>query len=116
MPAAPVSSFDREQREEAGLEADELEPLLSILPTPELYNEELFLYRTRHLTAAETTPSADEQIEVHWNPLEEALKMAADGRIHAAKTIAAFFRQHTPAVDMRRPLPFRGLPQTRFRR
>ena len=70
----------------------EWQSLFSILPTPGFCNEELFLYRARHLRAVGTTPNADEQIEVHWKPLEEVLKMAADGRIRDAKTIAALFR------------------------
>ena len=88
----PIATAKRELREEAGLEADEWQPLFSILPTPGFCNEELFLYRARHLRAVGTTPNADEQIEVHWKPLEEVLKMAADGRIRDAKTIAALFR------------------------
>ena len=54
----------------------------------------------------EATPNADEQIEVHWKPLEEVLEMAVDGRIRDAKTIAALFRAthlstkytHAPAI------------------
>ena len=88
----PIATAKRELREEAGLEADEWQPLFSILPTPGFCNEELFLYQARHLTAVGTTPNADEQIEVHWKPLEEVLTMAADGRIRDAKTIAALFR------------------------
>ena len=68
-----------------------------ILPTPGFCNEELFLYRARYLTAVGLTPNADEQIEVHWKPLEEVLKMAADGRIRDAKTIAALFRATYPS-------------------
>ena len=88
----PIATAKRELREEAGLEADEWRPLFSILPTPGFCNEELFLYRARHLRAVGTTPNADEQIEVHWKPLEEVLKMAADGQVCDAKTIAALFR------------------------
>ena len=88
----PIATAKRELREETGLEADAWQPLFSILPAPGFCNEELFLYRARHLRAVGTTPNADEQIEVHWKPLEEVLKMAADGRIRDAKTIAALFR------------------------
>ena len=88
----PIATAKRELREEAGLEADEWQPLGSILPTPGFCTEELFLYQARQLTAVETTPNADEQIEVHWKTLDEVLKMAADGRIRDAKTIAALFR------------------------
>ena len=88
----PIATAKRELREEAGLEADEWQPLFSILPTPGFCNEEIFLFRARHLTAVGTTPNADEQIEVHWKPLEQVLEMAVDGRIRDAKTIAALFR------------------------
>ena len=88
----PIATAKRELREEAELKADEWQSLFSILPTPGFCNEELFLYRARHLRAVGTTPNADEQIEVHWKPLEEVLEMAVDGRIRDAKTIAALFR------------------------
>ena len=87
----PIATAKRELREEAGLKADEWQSLFSILPTPGFCNEELFLYQARQLTAVETTPNSDEQIEVHWKPLEEVLEMAVDGRIRDAKTIAALF-------------------------
>ena len=57
----PIATAKRELREEAGVEADEWQPLFSILPTPGFCNEELFLYQARHLTAVGTTPNADEQ-------------------------------------------------------
>ena len=88
----PMATVKRELREEAGLEADEWQPLFSILPTPGFSNQELFLCRARRLRAVGTPPNADEQIEMHWKLLEEVLTMAADGQIRDAKTIAALFR------------------------
>jgi ADP-ribose pyrophosphatase len=87
-----IATAKRELREEAGLEADEWKPLFSILPTPGFCNEELFLYRARHLRTVGANPNADEQIEIHWKPLNEVLTMAANGQIRDAKTIAALFR------------------------
>jgi ADP-ribose pyrophosphatase len=43
----PIAPAKRELREEAGLEADEWQPLLSILPTPGFCNEELVRYQAR---------------------------------------------------------------------
>jgi hypothetical protein len=40
-----------------------------------------------------TAPNPDEQIEIHWKSLDEALTMAANGQIRDAKTIAALFRE-----------------------
>ena len=88
----PIATVKRELREEARLEADEWQPLFSILPTSGFSNEELFLCRARRLRAVGTLPNADEQIEMHWKLLEEVLTMAADGQIRDAKTIAALFR------------------------
>ena len=61
----PIATTKRELREEAGLEAEEWQPLFSILPTTGFCNEELFHYRARRLRAVGTTPNADEQIKVH---------------------------------------------------
>ena len=52
----PIATAKRELREEAGLEADEWRPLFSILPTPGFCNEELFLYRARHLRGRGNNP------------------------------------------------------------
>lgn len=88
----PIATARRELREEAGLEANDWIALPSILPTPGFCSEELFLYLARDLREVSAHPSADEQIEVHWKPMEETLAMAVDGRIRDAKTIVAVFR------------------------
>ena len=105
----PIATAKRELREEAGLEANEWQPLFSILPTSGFCNEELFLCRARRLRAVGTPLNADEQIEVHWKLLEEVLTMAADRPVRFAmpRLSRPFSGQHTPAVDMHRPQPFR---------
>lgn len=87
----PLATARRELREEAGLEADDWVALPPILPTPGFCSEELFLYVARTLRDIGAVPNADEQIEVHWKPLAEAIAMAIDGRIRDAKTIVALF-------------------------
>lgn len=89
---APLATAKRELREEAGLEAAEWLLLGSTLPSPGFCSEELFLYRARGLTDFGARPDADEQIEVHFKPLDQVQSMAADGGIRDAKTIVALYR------------------------
>ncbi len=91
-----ISTAKRELREEASLEADECESLSSIIPTPGFCNEQIFLFRAWKLRSVKATPNADEQIEVHWKSLDEALDMATKGTIRDAKTIVALFRAIHP--------------------
>ena len=89
---APLTTAKRELREEAGLEAGRWQSLGSILPAPGFCNEEIFLYEARGITFVGSSPDIDEQFEIHWKPLAEAINMASNGQISDSKTIAALFR------------------------
>ncbi|MDH3695221.1 MAG: NUDIX hydrolase, partial [Gammaproteobacteria bacterium] len=62
------------------------------LPSPGFCDEELFLYLAQDLTVGSATPEAHELIELHWQPLDQALQMASGGEIRDAKTVATLFR------------------------
>ena len=88
----PLTTAKRELREEAGLEAGRWQSLGSILPAPGFCNEEIVLYEAQDITFVGSSPDIDEQLEVHWKPLAEAINMASNGQISDSKTIAALFR------------------------
>ena len=88
----PLNTAKREFREEAGLVAKEWKSLGFILPTPGFCNEKIFLYEARAIRFVGSNPEAEEQIEIHWVTLSEALDMAINNQIVDAKTIAILMR------------------------
>jgi ADP-ribose pyrophosphatase len=83
----PQSTAQRELAEEAGLRAGDWRKLGQVLTTPGFCDEVIHLYLARGL---ETVPAAHhehELIEVHWLPLDEALRQVRDGTIYDAKTM-----------------------------
>jgi len=88
----PLETAQRELREEAGLVATQWRELGTMLPSPGFCSEELFLYQAGDFSHVGTDIQPDEQIEVHWHPLEQVKAMAVDGRIRDAKTLVALYR------------------------
>ncbi|RNC68024.1 MAG: NUDIX hydrolase [Desulfuromonadales bacterium] len=88
----PASCGLRELVEETGLSADSLESMGAILTSPGVFDEVIHLFLGTDLRQGEADPEHYEDIETVRLPLEEALRMAADGRIRDAKTIIALFR------------------------
>lgn len=88
----PMQTARRELREEAGCEAAEWESLGHVLPSPGVFDEVVHLYLAHRLSPLPTALDPEEQIEVHWLPLADAVRQAADGTISDAKTVAALFR------------------------
>ena len=84
----PVTCAARELREEAGLVAEELTPLGSILTVPGFCDERIHLFLARQLTAAPQQLDHDEVLTVSQVPLARALEMVRSGEIQDAKTIA----------------------------
>ena len=89
----PESCGRRELIEECGLEAAELVPLGSILPTPAYCSEKIYLFLARGLTKTEWHLDEDEFLEVVYMPFEKAVEMAVSGEIDDAKTTAALLRR-----------------------
>lgn len=88
----PAACGRRELMEETGLSAATLEPLGLLLSSPGVFDETIHLYLGTGLTQGAPQPEAYEEIETVRLPLDEALEMAADGRISDGKTIVALFR------------------------
>ena len=89
---APAVCAARELHEETGITPAELIPLGSICSSPGVFDEIIHLFAATGISQGTAQPEADEEIEVLRLPLAEALRMAADGRISDAKTLAALFR------------------------
>lgn len=85
----PEACASRELLEEAGLAADTITRLGSILTTPGFCDERIHLFLAQGLHDGATAREHDEVIsEVARLPLAEALGMVRDGAIVDAKTIA----------------------------
>jgi ADP-ribose pyrophosphatase len=89
---APAACAARELREEAGLTADRLEPLGSVLTTPGFCDERIHLFLARGLHEVAHAREADEVItEIARVPLDEATRMVRAGAIVDGKTVAGVF-------------------------
>lgn len=88
----PEECAARELLEETGISAAELIPLGTVYSSPGVFDEIIHLYAAIGITQGQAQPEADEEIEVLRLPLDEALQMAADGRISDGKTLAALLR------------------------
>ncbi len=82
----------RELLEETGIRAERLTPLGMIHSSPGVFDEVIHLFAAEGITPGQAQPEDDEEIEVLRLPLAEALRMALDGRISDAKTLAALLR------------------------
>jgi ADP-ribose pyrophosphatase len=82
----------RELVEETGLAASSLVSLGILHTSPGVFDEVIHLFLARGLSQGEAEPEAYEDIACLRVPFEEALQMAADGRITDGKTIAALLR------------------------
>jgi ADP-ribose pyrophosphatase len=98
----PVACAARELREEAGLVAQELTPLGSILTAPGFCDERIHLFLARRLTATPQQLDHDEVLTISHIPLVRALEMIISGEIQDAKTIAGL---HHAAAYLRNEAP-----------
>jgi len=91
----PAACGRRELAEETGLEAAALSPLGVLHSSPGVFDEVIHLFLATGLSQEKARPERYEAIETVRLPLEEARRMARDGRISDGKTIAALFRADT---------------------
>ena len=83
----PQTTARRELLEEAGIQADQWQPLGDILVTPGFCDEVIHLFLARGLTQLAAQPGAHEVIEVHWIPFQQALAWVFEGTLRDAKTM-----------------------------
>jgi ADP-ribose pyrophosphatase len=79
----------RELAEETGYRAGRLRQLAAFFPSPGVLNERTHLFVAEDLTPGEMHLEADETIEPHVIPWEQALGWCLDGTIRDAKTLVA---------------------------
>lgn len=88
----PLHTAQRELTEEAGIEARHWRSLGTSLSSPGVFTEVIHLFLATGLTAATAAPEANEVLEVHWVPFEEACKRALTGDITDSKTVMGLLR------------------------
>jgi len=89
---SPAACGARELSEETGLSACRLDSLGVMYSSPGVFDEVIHLFLATHLAQEKPSPEHYEEIETVRLPLEEALRMAAEGEIRDSKTIIALFR------------------------
>lgn len=86
---SPESCARRELREEAGLDAETLRPLTSILTTPGFSDEVIHLYAATGLRRVPAAPEQDEFIETRELKWSDVGRMVGSGEIRDGKSLVA---------------------------
>ena len=89
---APAVCAVRELAEETGVTARSWTSLGIYLPAPGLFTEVIHLYLARELDLGQAAPDVDEELELLWLPLEEALGRVLRGEWNDGKTAMALMR------------------------
>jgi len=88
----PLTSAQRELREEVGIKASHWQPLINFWSTPGFCTEMLYLFCARDLTDVPIQRDVDEVLEVHWLSMSEALDLCDSGDITDAKTLLGLYK------------------------
>jgi 8-oxo-dGTP pyrophosphatase MutT (NUDIX family) len=88
----PEICAPRELQEETGVEAGRWTPLGIYIPAPGIFTEVIHLYLARDLKIGPASPDADEELEIEWLPLEEAVGHVMRGEWNDGKTAMALWR------------------------
>ncbi len=83
----PLTCAERELREETGMEADQMAFLTTIATSDGFTDELIHIYMATGLHFVESSPDADEFINVDLVPLAELIDAVLDGRIEDCKTV-----------------------------
>lgn len=84
----PMNCAGRELLEETGYLARRLKPIGSYFTSPGILTEKMYAFAAYDLQKKQTALEEGEEIELEPTPMDEALRMIADGRIQDGKTIA----------------------------
>jgi len=82
----------RELAEETGVSAARWTSLGTFLPAPGIFTEVIHLYLARDLKLGAAAPDSDEELEVKWLPLTEAIQMVLRGEWNDGKTALGLWR------------------------
>ena len=82
----------RELQEETGVSARRWTPLGLYIPAPSIFTEIIHLYLARDLNVGAPSPDADEELELRWLPLEQAIGHVLRGEWNDGKTAMALLR------------------------
>ena len=85
----PLLAAKRELEEEAGIQAERLEYIATLYPTPGYTNEKIYVYRAFDGKRVRAHLDEDEFVDVVWLPISTVKNMLKNGEIHDAKTLVA---------------------------
>ena len=91
-PAEPEAAIARELREETGYKARHYREILQMDLSNSVSNERAVVYLAWDLTPGVAEPDPTEELAIREVPFREAYRMAADGEIRDAISVAALFR------------------------
>jgi 8-oxo-dGTP pyrophosphatase MutT (NUDIX family) len=91
---APQVCAVRELAEETGVAARRWTSLGQFLPAPGIFTEIIHLYLARDLVVGQAAPDADEELELQWLPLGDAMDKVLRGEWNDGKTALALWRAH----------------------
>jgi len=83
----PLECAQRELAEEAGAVARRWDKLGEFFSSPGVLTEVIHLFLARDLTVTDAQPEEHEVFEARWIPLDEAVHLAASGRLQDAKSV-----------------------------
>ena len=83
----PLECARRELAEEAGVSARRWEKLGEFYSSPGVLTEVIHLFLAHDLEPADASPEEHEVLEASWVPVQEAMDLAASGRLQDAKSV-----------------------------
>jgi 8-oxo-dGTP pyrophosphatase MutT (NUDIX family) len=89
---APEVCAVRELSEEAGVTARRWDSLGLYIPAPGIFNEVIHMYLARDLEVGDPMPDSDEELELKWMPLDEAIGRVLKGEWNDGKTALGLLR------------------------